>query len=623
MTEGYKPVRIKWEFDTKRFEAKRPKGDQTNKTKILDLIDNDLLTVHFQPILSLSSPSVFGYEALARVKQQEYFPSVVDMFNAARECGLLTNLDIACCSNALKESVLRGIVETGCHLFINLSPDTICDSSYSIGITNEIVNGWGIERQRVVFEITEESVVEDLEKFLKIINMYKEAGYKIAIDDFGTGYGGLKMLSIVEPDFIKIDRHFISNIDKAIMKYNLVDSIVIACHRMGISIVAEGIERQEELEVVMNMGIDYAQGYYLCKPQPSLKFDDSILDSIRQRTQRNEQNKDLSAEAKFIGDIAVKMPYISPDTPVKSVLNRLIDDPNLRCQPVVDNDRIVGMIYRTRFIENQVVGKCGYGMHLNYHKKIKQVMETRFLTVEANEPLETVSQKVQKRRPEHLYDEIAVTKNGKYHGIVPINVLLDAITQKSLLLAKGANPLTGLPGNEAIQREIEKRINQSIHFDVAYFDLNNFKPYNDYYGFERGDYVIKTLGNILLEVTQKSTRGSAFVGHIGGDDFILICHPSVSLDLCNKVIVHFEQKQVEFHGTEDYKAGYFKAKNRKGEEETFGLLSVSVAIVSTEVYKIDSFAELASIATEVKKAAKAKSTELGRSAIVRDRRLHG
>ncbi|MFQ3574393.1 MAG: GGDEF domain-containing protein, partial [Thermodesulfovibrionales bacterium] len=411
--------------------------------------------------------------------------------------------------------------------------------------------------------------------------------------------------------------------DKAIIKYNIIDAITITCNRMGIKVIAEGVEQKEEFDTLASMNIDLFQGYYLCKPQPALK-DITINHELHQKSYFSVNiNRQINADEKFIGDIAMKIEGLPSDTPVKNVVNLLIDNPDLRCQPVVDGDTISGMIYRSRFIETQVVGKCGYGMHLNYHKKIKQIMETHFTIVEYNETLEDVSQKIQKRNHEHLYDEIAVTKNGKYFGIVPISTLLDAITQKSLVLAKSSNPLTGLPGNEAIQREIEKRIAKNMHFDVAYFDLNNFKPFNDYYGFAMGDHVIRSLAQIITDTVKEFNSDDIFIGHIGGDDFILISHPSISINICKKIVERFEQRQIEFHGEDDYRAGCYTAKNRKGEVETFRLLSLSIGIISTEVYKIDSFGHLASIASEVKKAAKKQSNLFGRSSIFRDRRLMG
>ncbi|MCX8026355.1 MAG: EAL and GGDEF domain-containing protein [Thermodesulfovibrionales bacterium] len=627
-------VRLKWELEFKRGVKEtyiEPCVDKSGngkdiKTQLLDLIDLEGLTSHFQPIYSLKHKSIYGFEALARIKEPQNFPSIkniIDLFSKARQCGILSLMDVTCCFNAIKTFSEQQTNDEDYLLFINLSPETICDKAFGAEISEDIIKNTAISKENIVFEITEESMAHNLELFKHNIQRLKGFGFKIAIDDFGAGFGGLKMLSIVEPDFVKIDRHFISNLDKAIVKYNIVDSITITCNRMGIRVIAEGVERKEEFDTLSSMNIDFFQGYFICKPQPYLK-DISINDAVtsRQETQLNNIQR-ISADAKCIGDIAQRLEGLSSDTPVKTIVNLLIDNPDIRCQPIVDEDMIKGMVFRNRFIENQIVGKYGYGLHLNYHKKIKQVMEKHFTIVEYNETLEDVSNKVQKRDHQYLYDEIAVTKNGKYYGVVSISNLLDAITQKSLVLAKSANPLTGLPGNEAIQREIEKRITQNMHFDVAYFDLNNFKPFNDYYGFAMGDYVIKSLAEILTNAVDGYETDDIFVGHIGGDDFIMVSHPSNSIKICKQVIAMFEQQQVKYHGAEDYKAGCYTTKNRKGEIETFKLLSLSIAIVSTEVYKIDSYAQLASIASEVKKAAKQQSNLFGRSSLVRDRRLMG
>ena len=447
---------------------------------------------------------------------------------------------------------------------------------------------------------------------------YRERGYKIAIDDFGAGYGGLKMLSVIEPDFVKIDRHFISNIDKAIVKFNLVDSIASACHRIGIKIIAEGIEQEEELKVVMNMGIDLLQGYYLCKPSPIINGDRSEIPILHGK---KANCCSTNGEQCFIGDIAQRIDPISPSAHLTAAFNRFIRNPELRSLPVVEDDRVIGMVHRNRFLENNILGKYGYGMHLNATKCIADIMEQPSLMVEANTTLEDVAQRLQSRRFEFLYDDICITKTGKYYGIVAVHILLDAITERSLILAKNSNPLTGLPGNESIQREINKRLSQNMHFDVCYIDIDNFKPYNDHYGFEKGDMVIKTLAYIIEESV--NPYDFSFVGHIGGDDFMVITPPQISIPVCEKIIARFEATLPTLHNTEDYNRGYYVSKNRKNEEEIFNLLSLSIGIVSTEVHKIKSFAQLASIATEVKKAAKMKSALSKVSSIVRDRRLMG
>lgn len=628
-------VRLKWEVDAKKCDIDKifqkdsliGKGNGKHiQTRLLELIESDGLTCHFQPIYSIKHASIYGCETLARIKQPERLPEIKDipdLFVKARQHGIFSLLDMTCCINAFKYYSELNCSYKDYYFFINLSPETLCDREFDAKIGEQILNTENIDIKKIIFEVTEESIAYNIDHFKHNVQRLKKYGFKIAIDDFGAGFGGLKMLSIIEPDFVKIDRHFVSNIDKAIVKYNIVDSIAISCNRMGIKVIAEGVETKEEFDTLTSMNIDLLQGYYICRPQPTLK--DVVINNDIYLTKDTSImiTGDIKADAKCIGDIAMRVEGLSSNTPVKKIVNLLIDHPEIRCQPIVDSGVITGMIFRTRFIENHVIGKYGYGLHLNYHKMIKQVMERYFTIVEYNESLEDVSKKVRKRDYQHLYDEIAVTKNGNYFGIVSISTLLDAITQKSLILAKSSNPLTGLPGNEAIQREIEKRITQNMHFDVAYFDLNNFKPFNDYYGFAMGDYVLKTLAEILSTTVEEFKSDDIFIGHIGGDDFILISHPSVSIEICKKVISLFEQKHEEFHGSEDYTSGCYTTKNRKGETETFKLLSLSIGIISTEVYKIDSFAQLASIASDIKKAAKKQSNLTGRSSVVRDRRLMG
>jgi diguanylate cyclase (GGDEF)-like protein len=161
---------------------------------------------------------------------------------------------------------------------------------------------------------------------------------------------------------------------------------------------------------------------------------------------------------------------------------------------------------------------------------------------------------------------------------------------------------------------------QNIQFDICYIDINHFKPYNDHYGFEKGDMVIKTLASVIQESTASCRLdGINFIGHIGGDDFIVSTHPKSSIELSKKIISCFEKRLPDLHGMEDYRKGNYLSKNRKGKEEMFDLLSISIGIVGTEVNKIDSYAQLASLSTEMKKAAKMQSG----FSIVKDRRVIG
>lgn len=615
--------RSKWDViveDDDRVFEKEINQSGIDRQTILELLDSNSLTTHFQPIFSAKDGTVYGYEALTRIKEDRKNINLGELFKKAILTNTISSLDVKCRGNAISLASSLGINHINAYLFINICPEALMDSAHSVGITDELADEWGISKERIILEITEENAIHNYKLFKKAVVYYKKRGYKIAIDDFGAGYGGLKMLSVIEPDFVKIDRHFISNIDKATVKFNLVDSIASACHRIGIKVIAEGIEQEEELKIVMNMGIDLLQGYYLYKPSPILNADKAEIPILHSK----KTNCGLTnSEQCFIGDIAHRIDPILPSAHLTAAFNRFIKNPELRSLPVVEDDRVVGIVHRNRFLENNILGKYGYGIHLNATKCIADIMEQPSLMVETNTTLEDVAQRLQLRRFEFLYDDICITKTGKYYGIVAVHILLDAITERSLILAKNSNPLTGLPGNESIQREINKRLSQNMHFDVCYIDIDNFKPYNDHYGFEKGDMVIKTLACIIEESIKPDGFDFSFVGHIGGDDFIVIIPPQISIPVCEKIISEFDATLPALHGTEDYNRGCYVSKNRKNEEEIFHLLSLSIGIVSTEVYKIESFAQLASIATEVKKAAKMQSASTCRSSIVRDRRLMG
>lgn len=149
-------------------------------------------------------------------------------------------------------------------------------------------------------------------------------------------------------------------------------------------------------------------------------------------------------------------------------------------------------------------------------------------------------------------------------------------------------------------------------------DIDNFKPFNDHYGFERGDVVIKTVARLLETILSEVAPGdSSFAGHIGGDDYLLLLRPQDSLVVADLLIKRFQSRLPEFHGREDFECGCYNSTNRTGAAECFDLLSLSIGIVSTEVQKMNSYAALSSLASEVKHAAKKQKG----SSIFRDRRL--
>ena len=179
-----------------------------------------------------------------------------------------------------------------------------------------------------------------------------------------------------------------------------------------------------------------------------------------------------------------------------------------------------------------------------------------------------------------------------------------------------ANPLTRLPGNNSIMDELQYRIQSNKPFAVGYADLDKFKAYNDIYGFEKGDEVIKKTARILIAATQKKGTADTFVGHIGGDDFVYVCEENLAEDIANEIIKEFDEAIPSLYSEEDQKRGYILAKNRQNEEVKAGLLSISIGIVSNVSQPIRHIAQIAEIGAELKRYAKG----IEGSSFVRDKR---
>jgi diguanylate cyclase (GGDEF)-like protein len=163
-----------------------------------------------------------------------------------------------------------------------------------------------------------------------------------------------------------------------------------------------------------------------------------------------------------------------------------------------------------------------------------------------------------------------------------------------------ANPLTGLPGNVSIEHEANRRIFRKDVFAFMYLDLDNFKPFNDTYGYKRGDDVIKLIANVIADAVRELGGPGDFIGHIGGDDFVIMTTPDKSDSIGDEIVRQFDLQSKELIDPEDWERGYIEVKSRKGVKEAFDLVSVTVAIVTNHSQDITHIAKLNDLVSELK-----------------------
>jgi len=173
-------------------------------------------------------------------------------------------------------------------------------------------------------------------------------------------------------------------------------------------------------------------------------------------------------------------------------------------------------------------------------------------------------------------------------------------------LTRASSPLTGLPGNLAIEQEIHRRLSRDEYFACCYFDLDNFKAFNDYYGFEKGDECLRWVAQLLIEACEQIGRPDDFVGHIGGDDFIYITVPEHFEAICKSMCEIFDSKVGWLYNEVDREQGYIEVINRKEEMQKFPIMSMSIGVATNERRALSSPLQVAEIASELKRKAKAR-----------------
>ena len=208
----------------------------------------------------------------------------------------------------------------------------------------------------------------------------------------------------------------------------------------------------------------------------------------------------------------------------------------------------------------------------------------------------------------------------EYYIVKPIDQDYLYYTIKNIVRLMYTNrrvsPLTGLPGNVQIQTELKKRLLKKEEFAILYFDLDNFKAYNDLYGFTKGDEIIKFTARTIARNVHNSNCEDSFVGHIGGDDFVSIVSCTDYEQICKNVIKEFDEKVLDFFNEEDAKRGYVEVANRKGIMEQFPLTTISIGVVAVDEGRFRNILELGEVGAQVKHIAK---TTMGSSYAI-DRR---
>lgn len=237
------------------------------RNQLNDILLNNDITVLAQPIMSLQSGEIFGWEILTRGPHNSPFHEPMDLFEFAYQANLLLEMELLVYRKALGEIASRGIKE---QVFINITSLSLNQPVFLQKLLKFLEMYPSIQPGQIVFEITERHSIRDYSQMAKVLCRYRTYGFRFAVDDAGTGYSTLQCISELVPDIIKIDKSLIQNIDQVAIKQSLLKALLGVAKYMNCQVIAEGVEREEEIDVLFKHDVEMGQGYYFARPEPLL-----------------------------------------------------------------------------------------------------------------------------------------------------------------------------------------------------------------------------------------------------------------------------------------------------------------------------------------------------------------
>ncbi|WP_282937082.1 EAL domain-containing protein [Paenibacillus sp. RC67] len=273
---------------------KLPVHFSKSRQQLIDIIDSENISVLAQPIMNLTSGDIFGWEILTRGPQNTPFHSPAELFDFAHQADVLSKMEFLVMKKAFEEMSKRNIKE---QVFINITPVTLSHPLLLEQLLMLLKKHPSVAPSQIVLEITERHAIQDFNFVGALMAKYRSLGFRFAVDDAGAGYSSLQSITELIPDIIKIDKSVIQNIDQMTVKQSLLRSLMHFAENINCQVIAEGVEREEEAEMLYDLKVQMGQGFYFARPEPLVADQDRVqrFDLLKAKIQRSRQANMLLA----------------------------------------------------------------------------------------------------------------------------------------------------------------------------------------------------------------------------------------------------------------------------------------------------------------------------------------
>jgi diguanylate cyclase (GGDEF)-like protein len=527
-----------------------------------------------QPVVDIGTGVVYGYEAQIRNSGLAGALSADALMDDAHARGHLPHLETELFDQALRRFA-RLKVARGTKLYFKLDGRDLGEAADPRMRLADLVAAAGLQVNQICLEFSERHQQTFTDVTHHAINDLRQLGFLITLDDFGRGSSELRLLHDISPDYVKIDRFFLNGIDCDPRRKLFVTTVANLAHVLGAKVIAEGVESEGEFIACREAGCDLIQGYFVARPFRKASAAKLFYDHVRAPglgdKQREEQDR--------IRSELVKLPTIRFDASMNELLDMVVHNQDASVIPVLDgNWEPRGLIHERDLKAYIYAGgadaddaRAALDFPLRPFVRACPIAD---IDSNADMLLVTFASSINS-------DGIIITENFRYAGFLSATSLLKILHEKRLQEAQDQNPLSRLPGNGAIARFIaDAALNGHHDRHLCYVDFDNFKPFNDTYGYRQGDRAII----LFSELLQRHISGTGtFHGHIGGDDFFVGFQDADQTEVAARMLALQRAFRVDvesFYEPEHREQGYIEAQDRFGTTRQFPLLQCSISIVS-------------------------------------------
>ncbi|WP_462322254.1 EAL domain-containing protein [Halochromatium sp.] len=550
------------------------------------------LTPAFAPIAELRLRDPHGYRGQVSGPADSQLRLPLTLFGVAEHCGRSAELALAALKSLATEFRAQGL---GGKLFYRVRRAALYDPSFCADRLHETLTQAGMEPEAFVLGLAEHRAQSSLKALSRLFTDLRALGIQFTLCGFGDSHGALLAVQALRPDYIELGRGQIEVLQSPVPSFEFARATLDIARRFNALVVATGIDTEKDLRAAEALGIPLLQGTYVGA------LDREPKKRLRKKLFCGVGDSDLGlgdAHTATVAGLANEIPPVCSDYSVEEVGEVFHATRQLQTLPVVEKGKPLGLVRRMDFM-NLFLSR--YGRDLHGRKPIRLFMDARPVMVEHDTPISEVSQKLTDYNQSSAQMDFLITRNGRYLGVGYMVDLLREITVLQLQTARHANPLSGLPGNVPINQRINDMLLKRRSFVVVYVDLDNFKPFNDAYGYSKGDEVIVAVATLLL--SECGTLGD-FVGHVGGDDFVILFEDDDWETRCRRILSTFEAQAPSFYNATDRENGGLWGEDRQGGRVFFPFLSLSLGAVQPDPSCCESFHDVATMAADAKHMAK-------------------